>query len=183
MAYDFSTLRKRAAEIEAWLKKEYVGIRTGRANAAMLDSVQVISYGVRLPLEQVANVAAQDARTLRITPYDISQIKEIEKAITDADLGVGVGSDEQGVRVSFPELTSDRRQALIKIIKGKAEEARISLRAERDKVWDDVQKKEKDKEISTDEKFHYKEQMQEIIDTTNKHLDEMVSRKERELSS
>ena len=183
MTYDFSSLNKKITDTEEWLKKEFQGIRTGRATPALLDSVQVDSYGSRVPLNQVGSVSVEDARTLRVVPWNQEQIKDIEKAVTDANLGVGIFSDEKGVRVSFPELTSERRQSLIKLSKDKLEEARISLRNERDVVWSDIQRKEKDGEISEDDKFRYKDEMQKLIDEGNKVLEELGDKKEKEINS
>lgn len=182
MAYDFKILNARIGEIKEWLKKEYLGIRTSRATPALLDAVQVDLYDTRIALNQIANVSVEDARTLRVAPYDISQLKEIEKAITVANLGVGVGADGGGIRITFPELTSERRQTFLKVIKKKLETARVSLRGERDKVWDDLQKREKEKDITNDEKFRYKDDMQRVIDTANKELDEIALRKEKEVA-
>ena len=125
MAYDFSSLKQEITDTEEWLKKEFQGIRTGRAAPALLDNIQVESYGSRVPLNQVGNVGVEDARTLRVTLWNAEQVKDVEKAITDANLGVGVSSDERGVRVIFPELTSERRDTLIRISKDKLEEARV----------------------------------------------------------
>ncbi|OGG54732.1 ribosome recycling factor [Candidatus Kaiserbacteria bacterium RIFCSPHIGHO2_02_FULL_49_11] len=183
MAYDFSPLKKKVADTEEWLKKEYQGIRTGRATPTLLDGVLVESYGSRMPLIQVGSVSVEDARTIRIAPWDQSQIKAIEKGVTDANLGVGVSADERGVRVTFPELTSERRGALMKIAKDKLEDARVSLRGERDRVWSDIQKKEKESEISEDEKFRYKDEMQKLVDEGNKKLDILAEKKRAEIES
>ncbi len=183
MAYDFSSLKQKITETEGWLKKEFQGIRTGRATPALLDGIQVESYGARVPLNQVGNVGVEDPRTLRISVWNAEQIKDIEKAIADANLGVGVSSDEKGVRVTFPELTTERRDTLIKLAKGKLEEARISLRNERDDVWQDIQKKEKEGELSEDEKFRYKDEMQKLIDEANKSLDILSDKKEDEIKN
>ena len=183
MAYDFSPLKKKVTDTEEWLKKEYQGIRTGRATPTLLDGVLVESYGSRMPLIQVGSVSVEDARTIRIAPWDQSQIKAIEKGVTDANLGVGVSADERGVRVTFPELTSERRGALMKIAKDKLEDARVSLRGERDRVWSDIQKKEKESEISEDEKFRYKDEMQKLIDEGNKKLDALAEKKRAEIES
>ena len=183
MAYDFSPLKKKVADTEEWLKKEYQGIRTGRATPTLLDGVLGESYGSRMPLIQVGSVSVEDARTIRIAPWDQSQIKAIEKGVTDANLGVGVSADERGVRVTFPELTSERRGALMKIAKDKLEDARVSLRGERDRVWSDIQKKEKESEISEDEKFRYKDEMQKLVDEGNKKLDILAEKKRAEIES
>lgn len=181
MSYDFSHLKQKTIDTELWLKKEFQSIRTGRSTPALLDNIQVESYGSRVPLNQVGNVGVEDARTLRVNIWNAEQVKDVEKAITDANLGVGVSSDESGVRVTFPELTSERRDMLIKLSKDKLEEARVSLRNERDSVWNDIQKQEKDGEISEDEKFSYKDEMQKLIDEGNNSLDVLVKKKEDEI--
>lgn len=183
MAYNFLDLKQNIEGVQDWLQKEYLGIRTGRATPALLDGILVDSYGSKLPINQVATVGVEDARTLRISPWDASQVKAIEKAIVDANLGISVSTDTLGSRVSFPELTAERRGVLIKLLKDKLEDARISLRSERDKVWSDIQKKEKDGEISEDEKFIYKEEMQKIVDEGTKKLEETASKKEVEIQS
>lgn len=183
MAYNFGELKTNVEGVQEWLQKEYLGIRTGRATPALLDGILVESYGSKLPINQVATVGVEDARTLRITPWDASQVKEIEKAIVDANLGISVSTDEAGSRVSFPELTAERREMLVKLLKDKLEDARISMRSERDKVWSDIQKQQNDGEISEDEKFNYKDEMQKIIDDSTKKLEELASKKETEIMS
>lgn len=181
MAYDFSELKEAAKEAEEWLRKEFRGLRTGRATPALLDGIVVDAYGAKTPLAQIGAVAVEDARTLRVSVWDQSLVKEVEKAITNANLGVGVTSDEQGVRVSFPELTSERRDQLARLIKERLEHARVSVRHARDEVWQDLQKQEKDGEISEDEKFRYKEEMEQITSEANKTLDELARQKEEEI--
>ena len=109
MAYDFSTLDKNIKETDEWLTREFSGIRTGRATPAILDSVKADVYGTRTALIQIGTVSIEDARTLRVIPWDKSLNKAVEKAITEADLGVSVATDDQGLRVLFPELTAERR--------------------------------------------------------------------------
>ncbi|AKM84119.1 TPA: ribosome recycling factor [Candidatus Campbellbacteria bacterium] len=182
MSYDFSKFKKELSEIESWLTKEYTTIRTGMASPALLDSVKVESYGSFMPINQLATVGTEDARTIRVSPWDKSQVRGIEKAINDANLGVSVASDSAGVRVIFPELTSERRVLLIKSAKEKLEKARVSLRGEREKVWEDIQKKEKNGEMGEDEKFSLKEEMQKYVDASNKKFEEIFSKKEKEIS-
>jgi len=183
MTYNFSNLKQKIADKGEWLKKEFGGIRTGRANPALLDGILVESFGARVPLNQVGNVGVDDARTLRVSLWNPDQIKNVEKAITDANLGVGVSSDGKSVRVTFPELTSERRESLIKLSKDKLEEAKVSLRGDRDFVWNDIQKLERDGEISEDEKFMYKDQMQKLIDEGNKSMEEVGRKKEEEIKN
>lgn len=183
MAYDFKKLRAGVSETENWLEKEFFGIRTGRATPALLDSVQVDAYGSRLSLKEVATLSVEDARTLRITPYDVSQSKEIERAIVSSNLGVGTAVDERGLRVSFPELTSERRAQLLKLVNQKLEDARISLRKVRDGVWDDIQERARTKEIGEDDKFRFKDEMQKLVDEGGKRLEALAEKKRRELES
>ena len=183
MAYDFKPFEARIKEITERLAKELTGVRTGRATPAILDGIQIDSYGSRVPLNNVANIAIEDARSLRISPWDASQAKEIEKAIMVANLGVSVGADEKGVRVFFPELTGERRIALVKLAKERVEEVRIALRAARDEVWSDIQTLEKDGLMPEDDKFRAKEDMQKRVDAANKSFDEALERKEKEIAS
>ena len=183
MTYDFKAFEKRIGEIEERAGKELAGIRTGRAAPAIWDGVLVESYGTRVPIMQIATVNVEDARTIRIAPWDSGHAKEIEKAITVANLGLSVGMDEKGVRVSFPELTSERRTQMLKLAKEKVEELRTELRAARDRVWSDIQKQEKDKLMAEDDKFRAKDEMQKRVDSTNKVFDAALERKEKEISS
>lgn len=183
MAYDFKKFDRKIKEIEERLSRDLSGIRTGRAGPAILDGVFVESYGTRMSIAQVASISVEDARTLRIIPWDPSLGKEIEKAIALANLGLSVGMDEKAVRVSFPELTSERRAGLIKLAKEKLEEARTALRQARDEVWSDIQKKEKEGIISEDDKFRRKDEMEKRVKTANEQLDDLLARKEKEISS
>ena len=115
MAYDFSKLKEQIKETEEWLARELSGVRTGRATPTLLDGVKPEAYGSRTPLRELASVSTEDARTLRVIPWDKELLKAVEKGITDANLGVGVSTDDQGLRISFPELTSERRAQLSKL--------------------------------------------------------------------
>jgi len=183
MAYNFSNFKNDSASVEQWLRKEYDGIRTSRAAPSILDGVNVEAYGSKMPLKQVSSIVSSDPRTLYVSPYDQSQIKDIEKAITDADLGLSVGSDEKGVRVSFPELTGERRDSLIKLSKEKLEEARISIRKHRDETMKDIENQEEKGSISEDERFRLKDELQKHVDVANKTLEEMYKKKETEIKS
>lgn len=181
--YDFKELTASITATQDHFESELTGIRTGQAAPAILDSVRVDSYGTLVPLNQVGSVTVEDARTLRISAWDQTQVAAIETAITAADFGVSLSTDEKGVRVIFPELTSDRREQLIKLTRTKLEEARVQLRHHRDSVWNDIQKKEKDAEISEDDKFSSKESMEELIKKGNTELERMAGRKEDELKA
>ncbi len=182
MQYDFTKLKNKIKETEDWIKKEYLGIRTGMASPQLLDGIVVESYGQRLPLNQVGSVSIADPKSLLVTPWDASQVKAVEKAITVANLGVSLKTDEKGVRVFFPELTSERREMLIKIAKEKLEHGKITLRAVRDEVWADIQIKEKEGGMSEDERFRFKAEMQKLVDGGNVALEGVFVKKEKEIT-
>ena len=183
MAYDFKILKENIKGSEEWLKKEYSGLRTGIASPSILDGVVVESYGTHMPINQVANIGIEDARVIRITPWDKSQAKAIEKAITVAELGVSVGADDKGVRVFFPELTGERRQLLIKTAKAKLEDAKVNVRGYRDDILKDIQTKHKEGEMGEDDMFRSKEEMQKIVDAGNASLEVWFEKKEKEINS
>ncbi len=183
MAYDFKGLKGKIKEASDWLTKEFSGIRTGRATPALLDSVRFESYGTMTPVSQAGSITVDDPRSLRVTPWDSSQIKNIEKAITVANLGVGVSVDEKSIRVSFPELTSERRQSIVKLANDKREEARRRLRSARDDTWSDIQKKHKEGAMGEDDKFRAKDEMEKHIGEGNKQLDALFDRKQKEIES
>jgi ribosome recycling factor len=181
MAYDFSTLKKQLAGAEDWLKKELQQIRTGQASPAILDGVKVESYGAFMGIKELAAITVEGARTIRITPWDKTHGKEIEKAITAANLGVSVVTDDQGLRVNFPELTSDRRTQIAKLAKEKLEEAKKQIRQHRDVIVRDLQTKEKDAKMGKDDAFRAKNDTQKMVDDCNKKLEEAYSKKEKEI--
>lgn len=181
MAYNFSNLKQNIKNLEEWIKKEMSSIRTGRATPAILDSVKVEAYGSFMPINQLANISVEDAKMIRISPWDSSQVKAIEKSIVSSDLGLSVTVDGNGLRVIFPELTTDRRSSLVKVAKQKLEESKVTLRAEREKTIKDIDTQEKSGSISEDEKFRLKTELQKIIDDSGKVFDEIFSKKEKEI--
>jgi ribosome recycling factor len=182
MAYDFSELKTQIKETEEWLGRELSGVRTGRATPVLLDSVKVSAYGTLSPLSQVANIGVEDARTLRVSPWDSSLVKDVEKAITDANLGVGVGSDDQGVRVSFPELTAERRVQLAKIAGDKTEHAKVTLRSHRTDALKALDAAEKEGGMGKDDVKRLKEEVQKLIDAGNDALAAVLKKKEAEIA-
>ncbi len=175
--YDFSSFKKQGAETVEWLKREFTGIRTGRATPAILDNVTVESYGTMMKIKEVASIGIEDARTLRVSPWDMSQVKGIEKGIMLADLGLSVSVDDKGLRVNFPELSTERRESLMKVAKQKLEEARVAIRTEREKI-----KREITEGTDKDAKFRNTEELQKIVDSLNADLDAVYDRKEKEIS-
>jgi ribosome recycling factor len=182
MAYNFNDLKQGLKEAEEWLTKEFSSLRTGRATPALLDGVQVDSYGSRMNISAVANMTVEDARTIRIAPWDMSQATPIEKAITVANLGVSVIVDDKGLRVIFPELTSERRTTIIRIAKEKLEDAKVRSRQEREKTLKDIQSKEKAGEMSKDEMERMKVEIEKIVKETTSRMEEMMTKKEKEIN-
>jgi ribosome recycling factor len=183
MAYDLNPLKKQLAGAEEWLKKEFAQIRTGMASPAVLDSVKVEIFGAPMGIKELASVLIEGPRTLRITPWDKSHAKEIEKAITVSNLGLSVVVDDHGLRAIFPELTADRRKDFAKLAKDKLEEAKKQVRGHRDAIIKDLQAKEKDGGFGKDDIFRLKNDVQKAVDEMNKKLEEHYSKKEKEVLS
>lgn len=165
----------------ASLKKEFGSIRTGRANPLILDKVVVDYYGVPTPLRQMSQVNVQDGQTLVIAPYDKSILKEIEKAMIKAELGITPNSDGIVIRLAFPPLTEDRRKEICKDVKKTAEEAKVAVRNIRRDMTDDLKKIEKEDNLPEDAVKDTQEQIQKITDKYVKTIDELASEKEKEV--
>lgn len=181
-SFDFKTLDNSIKETEEWLVRELSSVRTGRATPAILDTIKPEVYGTRTPINQVAAVNIGDARTLRIVPWDKSLTKIIEAAIQNANLGIGVGSDDQGLRVTFPELTAERRTMLLKVANEKLEAARITLRGHRTDTLKALDAAEKEGGMGKDELTRFKDDVQKKIDKGNDALEALFKRKETEVS-
>lgn len=181
MQYNFSNFKTELKKIEEFLGKEYSQLNIGRASPMVLDGISVESYGSFVPLKNVASVSIEDPKTLRIAPWDKNQIKGIEKAIVGANLGLSVATDDLGIRVVFPQLTTETRQTLVKVLKEKLEESRITVRRERENVIEEIEAKEKEGKMTEDEKFRAKEELQKIINGTNENLETLFERKEQEV--
>ena len=179
--YNFSNFKSELAKVSEFLNKEYTQLNIGRASPMVLDGISVDSYGAKVPLKNVASISIEDTKTLRIAPWDKNHIKEIEKAIVASNIGLSVSVDDVGIRVIFPNLTTETRQTLVKVLKQKLEDSRITVRKERERVWDEIQRLEKDGKMTEDEKFRAKEELQKIIDEVNKKLEEIFEKKEGEV--
>jgi ribosome recycling factor len=183
MAYSFQDLEKKVADAREWLQKEYRTLRTGRASPSLLDGIMVSAYGSLMPLKQLASIGVEDARTLKIQPFDVSVLKDIERTIVAANLGVGTIADGAFLRISFPELTGERRAQLVKIAKQKLEEARTTVRMAREESWKEIQALEKEGTMGEDEKFRLKDDLQKRIDAANLELENSFAAKEKEMES
>lgn len=178
MTYDLTSFKQASSSTLEWLKREYSGIRTGRAMPSVLDSVQVEAYGSRMPINQLATINVEDPKTLRIVPWDKQVAKDIDSAIRQSNLGVSVSLDDTGLRISFPELTSERRGMLVKLAKEKLEEARIKVRNERQKILGDMDRNS----LGEDEEKKAKAELQRLVDEMNEKLEDLEHRKEREIA-
>ncbi|MDD3663482.1 MAG: ribosome recycling factor [Candidatus Pacebacteria bacterium] len=162
-------------KVEDWLSKEYSSVHTGRATPMILDSLMVDSYGSKMPIKNVAQISIEDPKTLRVIPWDKSQIKGIESAISSSNLGLSVVSDGEGVRVIFPMLTTENRSKLVKVLKEKLEEARISVRKGRQDEMDKIV------DLSEDDKNRAKDEIQKCVDESNRNLEDIFLKKEKDL--
>jgi len=179
--YEFTHLKERISAVSAWLHKELANIQTGRATPSFLDGIMIESYGTKIPITQTASITAEDAKTLRVAPYDSSQIKAIESAINAANLGVSVAVDDKGVRVIFPALTTETREKYVKLAKNKLEDARVSLRRERDHTNSDIEAKAKGGDLSEDQKKNAKEEVEKLVKKGNESFADITSKKEGEI--
>ena len=181
MQYNFSNFKIEIKKVQEFLSKEYSQLNIGRASPMVLDGVSVESYGSRVPLKNVANISIEDPKTLRVAPWDKSQIKDVEKGIVGSNLGLSVATDDLGIRVIFPQLTTESRQTLVKVLKEKLEEARITVRREREVVLNDIESQEKSGKMTEDEKFRGKDELQKIINDINGSLEAIFEKKEKEV--
>jgi ribosome recycling factor len=156
-------------------------IRTGRANAGLLEHIQVEYYGSRMPLTQVANVSVADARTLTVTPWDKAMVQPIEKAILESDLGLNPATSGQVIRVPLPSLTEERRKELGKVVRKEGEEAKVAVRSVRRDALQHLKDALKKKEVSEDEEKRAADGMQKLTDRYVGDIDKLVTAKEQEL--
>lgn len=162
-------------------KKEYVSIRTGRANPMILDKINVDYYGTSTPLRQISNVSVQDGQTLVIQPYDKSALGAIEKGILKSDLGVTPNNDGANIRIVFPALTEERRKELVKLVKKIGEDNKVAIRNIRRDMTDSLKKLEKSENIPEDEVKKHQDQIQKLTDKYIREIDNMVVEKEKEV--
>jgi ribosome recycling factor len=163
------------------LGREFSGVRTGRANTALLDAVRVEAYGTHTPINQMASVSVPDPKTLLIQPWDTTQIATIEKAILKSDLGLTPSSDGKVVRLTMPTLTEERRKQLAKTVGKLAEEARVSIRNIRRDANDRLKALAKDRKASQDEERRGHDQIQKTTDKFIARVDELTKKKEQEI--
>lgn len=165
------------------LERDYSAVRAGRANPAILDKVMVDYYGVPTPINQMAAVSVPEARLLVVQPWDASTLKEIEKAINTADIGINPQNDGKVIRLTFPQLTEEHRKTLQKDISKRGEEAKVAVRNVRRDAMDDIKKLKKDNEITEDDQKTGEKKLQDITDDYIKQVEAITKKKEEEILS
>lgn len=177
----FDETRESMGKSLASLKKELNRLRTGRASLSILDGVKVDYYGTPTPLNQMATLAVPESRLITIQPWDVSVIKEIEKAILKSDLGLTPSNDGKIIRIAIPPLTEERRKELVKVVHKMCEDYKVSVRNIRRDSNDLLKSMKKDGEISEDDAFKSQDQIQKITDEQIKLIDECYKEKEKEI--
>ena len=165
------------------LHREFAGLRTGRAASSMLDPVQVEAYGSMMPLNQVATVGVPEPRLLTVQVWDKGMVKAVEKAIREAGLGLNPQPDGALIRVPVPDLSSERRQELVKVASKYTEQARVAVRNVRRDAMDEIKKEEKNGDISEDELKTLSDKIQQLTDATIKKMDEALAHKEKDITT
>ena len=163
------------------LKRDFVGIRTGRASIGLLDGISIDYYGTQTPLNQVATLSVPENSLIVIQPWDVSVIKLIEKAILRSDLGITPSNDGKVIRLGVPALTEERRKELAKLVKKRAEDKKVALRQTRREANDMLKSLEKEKEITEDELHQGQDKVQKLTDMFVKKMDELTAQKEEEI--
>jgi ribosome recycling factor len=177
MAFNFTNLDNSLKDSTEWLAREFSRVHTGRASPMLLDGVMVEAYGSFQPIKNVGSISIEDARTLRITLWDKTVVKDVEKAITAANLGLSLATDAEGMRVIFPSLTTENRSRLVKVLKEKMEEARISVRKDRENALGEL----KTADLPEDDARRAKDDIQKRIDAANAKLESIFLGKEDEV--
>ena len=163
------------------IRREFSTIRTGRASTSLLDGITVDYYGSSVPLNQIANVSAPEAKLLLVTPYDKGVLGSIEKALLKSDLGLTPNNDGKVIRIPIPELTEERRKNLVKVVRRLAEDTRVSVRNIRREANEQVKKSENDGDIPEDESHRIIDEVQKVTGDYIKKIDELLKVKEKEI--
>lgn len=164
-----------------FFKQDIAGLRTGRANPAILEKVSVEVYGTKTFINVLTNISVSDAKSIIVSPWDKSIIKNIEKAITEANLNVGIINEGDKIRITIPQMTEENRKELVKKLHEKMENTRIVIRQIRDKIKEEIEKAAKIKEITEDDKFQFIKELDEETRVQNKNLKEIADKKEKEI--
>ena len=166
-----------------FLKKDITGLRTGRASTAIVEDIQVEAYGVHQAIKALASITVPDSKTVNIEPWDKTVLSAIEKAIRDSGLGLNPNNNGNSLRISLPDLTTERRAELIKVLHQKLEGAHISLRKIREEIKSLIKASEDAKEIGEDEKYRLQEDLEKLVKEYNEKIDEVGEKKETEINT
>lgn len=166
-----------------YLKSDIATLRTGRATPALVEDIVVDAYGTKQPLKAVASISVADAKTITVDPWDKSLMQTVEIAIRHSDVGINPVNDGSLIRLPLPELTQERRADLIKLLHKKLEEARIAVRKVREEVRSDIEKAEKSKEISEDEKFTLQDELDVLVKSYNESIKAVGEKKEKDIQA
>ena len=180
---DYNVIKEKMEKSIDNLKGKFAEVRAGRANPAILNKVKIDYYGTPTPINQVAGISVPEARMIVISPWDVSMLTEIEKAILASDIGINPNNDGKVIRLTFPELTEDRRKELVKDIKKLAEDSKVAVRNARRDGIDLAKKLGKDGEMTEDEVKQAENKIQELTDKSIGEIDKLLSDKESEVLS
>ena len=180
---DLTSLEKKKKKTISVYQEDLSEIRAGRANPAILNKINISYYGVPTPINQVAGISVPEARMIVIQPWDVSVLKEIEKAILASDIGINPNNDGKVIRLNFPELTEERRKELVKDIKKIAEESKVSIRSIRREGMDMVKNLNKTSQITEDELERDEDSIQKLTDKYIDQIDKILADKEKEVMS
>lgn len=180
---DFKHIEEKMEKTISVLQENFAEVRAGRANPAILNKIKVDYYGTPTPINQVAGISVPEARLIVIQPWDASLLKEIEKEIIKAEIGINPNNDGKVIRLAFPELTEERRKELVKEIKKMAEDAKVSIRSVRREGIDEAKKMQKDNQMTEDELKSAEDQIQKITDKKVAEVDKILAEKEKEIMS
>ena len=178
---DYTNLKEKMEKSISVYKEKLSEVRAGRANPAILNKVKIDYYGTPTPINQVAGVSVPEARLIVIQPWDVSVLKEIEKAILASDIGINPNNDGKVIRLAFPELNEERRKEIVKDIKKMAEEAKVAIRAIRREGIDNAKAKQKEGEITEDELKKAEDEIQKMTDKNIEEIDKILAVKEKEV--
>lgn len=180
---NLSDFKKELEQIKNRFKDEISGIRAGRATPDLISKILIDCYGTKCPLNETAAIGVEDARTLRVQPWDKNLITNIEAGIRNSELGIQPVVDKETIRVILPEMTVERKKQLTKLLHNKLEDARVEGKIKRDDIWKEIQDKERKGEMEEDEKFRLKDELQKAIENFHNEMQEIADKKEKEINN
>ena len=180
---ELNHIKEKMSKTISVLQEDFSEVRAGRANPAILNKIKVDYYGTPTPINQVAGISVPEARLIVIQPWDISLLKEIEKEILKAEIGINPNNDGKVIRLAFPELNEERRKELVKEVKKMAEDSKVSIRSIRREAMDEAKKLQKDNQMTEDELKGAEDKIQKLTDNKIAEIDKILAEKEKEIMS